>query len=77
MSPCINKINPSEEQLIDAFDSIIAIKENEVLMEASRYGKEIHQYDCRVELLALYRARELLTEEISKNRKINKFEKER
>ena len=32
---CINKINPSEEQLIDAFDSIIAIKENEVLMEAS------------------------------------------
>ena len=59
----LEPICPTGRQLEDALDMVIAIKENEVVMEGSS-DKEIKKYDCRVELLALYRARDLLQEDI-------------
>ena len=55
----LSKIHPTEEQLENALDMVITIKENEVVIYGAKTS-EIKEHDCRVELLALYRLRDLL-----------------
>ena len=59
----LSKIHPTEKQLENALDMVITIKENEVVMERAETS-EVKEHDCRIELLALYRARDLLQEDI-------------
>lgn len=53
----LRMIYPTKEQLENAL-MVITIKENEVVMEGAETN-EIKEHDCRVELMALYRAKAL------------------
>jgi hypothetical protein len=55
-----NKIN-----LLEVLDRMIAIKEIDVFINGYSDGK-IHEPDIRLELLALYKARDLFTKEKNK-----------
>lgn len=54
----LSKINPTEQQLRSALDTLIINKEIEVLLEGSMKNV-VKAHDCRVELMALYRAKAL------------------
>ncbi len=55
------------EQALQALDSVISIKFNEMVLEGHLYsGTEFHYSDARFEYLALLEARKLLQKEVEK-----------
>ena len=63
----IGGLEPTPKQLIESLECVIAIKENELLLEGYLFkDKPYSKGDTRYELLALYRARDLLELEYKK-----------
>lgn len=60
INSCIRDIKPTKEQLLEAIESVITLKENEIVLEGYLYkDKPYSKGDARYELLALYEARNL------------------
>ncbi len=64
------KLSPIESQIddidfLEVLNKMIELKEMEVFIEG-RSDDRIHEHDARVELIVLYKARDLFTKEKSK-----------
>ena len=63
INDALQGVSPSKNQIMESLDSVIACKEAEILLEGDLYkGNPYKKGDARYELLALYKARELLNQ---------------